>query len=154
MGVIIKLFHREKLKGIGPDSTLIEELQGIAMTEGSNQVTSLANLRYIVGSLSNDTELYSGRQQDGVEFITLLLQNLPTNVNEMFDFTENVCYKFILYNRPSACPLCNRMPNDKLDVQNMLQLYVPDTEIPLKLTDILNRHYAVETNNASKRCSR
>ena len=60
MGVIIKLFHREKLKGIGPDSTLIEELQGIAMTEGSNQVTSLANLRYIVGSLCNDKELYSG----------------------------------------------------------------------------------------------
>ena len=138
----------------GPGFTILEEIQRVLMAEGTNQVTSLATLRHIVGCLNKNEDLYSGRQQDGVEFITLLLQNLPTNICDLFDFTEKVRYKFIVYNRPSACPVCNLMPYDKTDVQNMLQIDVPDTNIPLQLTDLINRHYAVQTNDASKRCSR
>ncbi len=62
---------------MGLESPVVQEMKMVLTAVGTNnRVFSLSNLRYLVGALSNNHILYSGQQQDGVKFITLLLQHM------------------------------------------------------------------------------
>ena len=137
------------------DTPVVQEMKSVITAVGTtSRVFNLANLRYLVGSLSNIPELYSGRQQDGVEFLTLLLQQMGSPVRDIFSFTEKVVNKFLVDGGPAACPRCNTMPEIKSDKQLILQLHVQDTQLPLKLEDLIYRHFEMHINDEGKRCTR
>ena len=134
---------------------MVQEMKTVLTAVGTtSSVFSLANLRYLVGSLSNDPDLYSGRQQDGVEFLTLLLQHMGSPLRDLFCFTEKVVNKFLGDGGPSACPRCGTLPEIKSDKQMILQLPVQDTELPLRLCDLIYRHFEMHINDEGKKCTR
>ena len=140
---------------IGFESPLVQEMKMVLTAIGTtNREFSLSNLRYLVGVLSNNQDIYSGRQQDGVEFLTLLLHHLGSSFQEIFAFKEKVVNKFLGAHGPSVCPTCNTLPDIKSDNQMFLQLHVQDTELSLNLENLIYRHFEMQINDEGKRCTR
>ena len=140
---------------MGLETPVVQEMKTVLTAVGTtSRVFSLADIRYLVGSLSNIPELYSGRQQDGVEYLTLLLQQMGSPIRDIFSFTEKVVNKFLVDGGPSACPRCDTMPEIKSDKQLILQLHVQDTELSLKLENLIYRHFEMHINDEGKRCTR
>ena len=97
-------------------------------------------------------DISSGSQQDGVEFLTLLLASLPSEFSDCFSFSERVVRKFVGVEE-GACPDCLTMPQHTVDLQIILHIDVPNIEHTISLTDLIHKHFSPKLSDAGKRCN-
>ena len=68
------------------DNNVFNELYRILRHQGTTSLASCANLRRIIGMTVGNNDLWSGNQQDAVEFLTFLLNNLDEECKQIFFF--------------------------------------------------------------------
>ena len=65
------------------DNNVFNELYRILRHQGTTSLASCANLRRIIGMTVGNDDLWSGNQQDAVEFLTFLLNNLDEECKQI-----------------------------------------------------------------------
>ena len=120
--------------------------------EGTGKVVSLAPLRHLVADHTGIQDISSGNQQDAIEFLTLLLELLPSEFSSFFDRHEQVSFKYFIYGQNVPCPNCGTFPHDKIELEKMIHLSIPNSN-GANLSQLLHNHYEYQINHDGKRCS-
>ena len=110
------------------------------------EVTSAAELRRLVGIASESHYLYSGIQQDMVDFLTKLLAEVLKEISsenweakvvlKEFEGLERTCRKFV-ETIDGKCNSCLMLPSVDEQPFNILHIYVPDTQMVINLSSLL-----------------
>ena len=107
------------------DNNVFNELYRILRHQGTTSLGSCANLRRIIGMTVGNDDLWSGNQQDAVEFLTFLLNNLDEECKQIFFFHARVETKFFLFGEASSCQHCKRFPSIHTQPQCILEISFP-----------------------------
>ena len=117
--------------------------------EGTGRVVSLSRLRSLVAVNSGMEDLSSGNQQDGVEFMTFLMDNLPVEFT-FHNRLEEVSFK---YTKSGPCPICGNFPNDRIETGNILHLPIVNSKSNIvALQDLLINYFSSQPLEGGKRC--
>ena len=110
------------------------------------EVTSAAELRRLVGIASESHYLYSGIQQDMVDFLTKLLAEVLKEISsenweakvvlKEFEGLERTCRKFV-ETIDGKCNSCLMLPSVDEQPFNILHIDVPDTQMVINLSSLL-----------------
>ena len=114
---------------------------------------SLSTLRTLVAFLSFDEELKSGNQQDGVEFLTRLLEHLPSELTSFFRRTEFISSSFLENGEKMPCPTCGTYPNSRENIEQILHLPMSESSDAQRLDFLVKEYFKADRNYDGKRCS-
>ena len=131
---------------------IVLELKRILKLEGTGKVVSLATLRRLVADHSGIEDISSGSQQDAIEFMTLLLEQLPPEFSSFINRQEKVSSKYFINNQDVPCPNCGTLPHDKVELAKMIHLSIPNSN-GANLSELLKNHFGYQINHDGKRCS-
>ena len=125
-------------------------IKNIFSNIGSNQVSTTRNLRRYVGYQFDE-------QEDACEFLTILLQLLQDRNSSIFQFRFQIQLHFLMNNQPSSCKNCKKNLPPQADVDNMLKLELPTSNLPLTLSDLIQGHFSRKCSDEGeeygRRCS-
>ena len=116
----IPIIHNQLLE-LGDASALIQELRKVISNAGSPVPISALELRRFL-ALASNSPLNTGAQHDTVELFTHLLDHIPSG---LFNFNEQIEYRFKVNDQPSGCPTCGRFPSQVSVSQKFLKLSFP-----------------------------
>ena len=106
-------------------SPLHTDLKIILDHEGSPNSISAHIIRQRVGENYGRRDLFDGRQNDGMEFLQLLLQCLHPSILSLFRFKTKTQKKYIFTGQSGPCQYCGRLPNDREEEQHVLKIGFP-----------------------------
>ena len=129
---------------------LVIELKHVLAIEGTGRVVSLSRLRGLVAVHSGMEELSSGNQQDGVEFMTFLLNLLPLELT-FHTRREKLSFKYVINNKSVPCPNCGNFPSDRIEEENILHLPI-DSRSNVSLQNLLADNFSLQYVDGGKRC--
>ena len=126
---------------------------------GSNKLASAKKLRIQVGNHCNNSEFYTGPQQDSAEFLTHLLDLLQhdgqDNSNKkIFNFTIRNEFQFVYNNTDlGPCKHCRRNPTSREESENILKIELPDLSnslSQLNLSNLIQNSFTEKYNKRGK----
>ena len=92
-------------------------------------------------------DLSSGNQQDGVEFMTFLMDILPVEFT-FHSRLEKVSFK---YTESGTCPICGNFPNDRIETGNILHLSIANSGSNT-IANLLVNYFSSQSLEGGKRC--
>ena len=104
------------------NNDIFNELYRILRHQGTTSLASCANLRRIIGITVGNNDLWSGNQQDAVEFLTFLLNNLDEECKQIFFFHTRIETKFFRFGQASSYQYCRRLPGIQVQPQCILEI--------------------------------
>ena len=124
-------------------------LHSIISNCGTGILDSALALRGYLAQAANQP-LNSGAQYDTIELFTYLLNHIP---NELFQFNTTADYRFLVENRPSACPSCQQRPPSTSESDRILKIALPSTNARLSLDNLLRQHFLIRRQLDGRRCA-
>ena len=112
--------------------------------EGTEKTVSAHPLRFFIGQQCNNTEFYDGTQNDSIEFCQFLLQNLHSSISSLFRFKTVNQKKFWKNGKEFFCEYCGKAPNAVNDEHLVLKLSLPNTSIPIRLQQLVDKYFNAE----------
>ena len=138
---------RQKIDGCTSGHPLVREFKQVLKMEGTGRVVSLSRLRSLVAVNSGMENLSSGNQQDGVEFMTFLMDILPVEFT-FHSRLEKVSFK---YTESGTCPICGNFPNDRIETGNILHLSIANSGSNT-IANLLVNYFSSQSLEGGKRC--
>ena len=106
-------------------SDTFTEIFNILRYEGTNYQTSCQSLRRNIGVKLGIQEIYSGAQQDAVEFMGFLFDYFDEDAKNMFCFYTRITTDFF-HGQTFPCQHCGNRPRPTSQVQKFLRISFPD----------------------------
>ena len=131
--------------------------------EGSNASISTNIIRSLVASKSDKPYLNEGRQEDAAEFLEALELALSSELSSLEDYwsfknkhwgKKEIARKFDDNDVSNgSCVSCGSYPSGKQDLFFLLQVMIPKSNNPVKLSSIIEYHISCRTEIIQMRCS-
>ena len=119
-------FFKHKVAEHQNFSVVQKELKSILDNEGSAKSVSAHSLRQKVGERCHKQEMYSGQQNDSLEFLEYLLQCLDPSVASLFGFRTRHRVRYIISGLEKACPICGHLPPESDHNDRVLKIGFPE----------------------------
>ena len=127
-------------------SNLHAHLEQLLQFEGKDKSISAHSVRKCLGQMIANQELYSGQQNDALEFCEYLLQKLHPTISLLFRFKTLIKKEFFINGDFSNCLKCGKAPNDKFDEHLVLKLSFPTSlylySNGVELQQLINKRFA------------
>ena len=137
-------------------SPVHKEICNILDKEGSDFSTSAHSVRQKVGEFHNIDELYSGEQNDTMEFLEYLLQSIHPEISSLFFFNIVAKKQFLVNELPSRCQKCFQNPKEMNDTQLSLKVSFPQNihlyKNGMTLQQLIDKHFEAKLMGQEMRC--